>query len=253
MDTEDKIGFTTFCTEDWLPLMKVLVDSVRTFSKYPITINCLNFDYDFKDPLVTSRRLDLPISFYGICKAKIISSVESDYDVSLVLDADMVVTKDVDKIFNENLKVKDLDFPLFAKHPHNPFTNPNHCYVMPTVKIFTDKMPKMKYVYASYLFGNKNKWFLKEVLTEMEKHDGLTGADEIVINALLTKYEVDFDIGYNFLPNSTLIDCYLNKDFQNKELYETYLKYDCLVKFFIFHGCKDSNVARSILERLKNE
>jgi hypothetical protein len=250
-----KIGFATFCTENFKEILNCLIESVLEFSKYEITVFSINFDYLHENNRVKSKRIDLDIlDYYNICKVKIISSLENDYDVGLILDADMIVTKEIDEIFNENLnRVIDSDFPLFAKHPHNPFnSNPHTLYV---VRQYTDKPPKMKYVFASYLFSNKNKWFLQEVLDEMNKtHVG--GEDEIIINSLLAKYQVDYDIGYNYLPNGTsnLVNDYLTNQISD-ELRGTYLQYDCPVKFYIFHGhgCKDPNVMKEWINLIKNK
>lgn len=251
-----KIGFVTFCTENYVNILDCLIDSVLEFSKYEITVFSINFDYKHDNNRVKSKRIDLnTVDYYNICKSKIISSINNDYDVGLVLDSDMIVTKDIDSIFDENMdKIINSDFPLFAKHPHDPFSNPHH-HAINTIKIFTNKKPKMKYVYASFLFSQKNKWFLNEVLNEMEKNR-VNGEDEIVINALLTKYEVNYDIGYNYLPNGTdtLVNNYLNEQ-MSEELHQTYLKYDCPVKFYIFHGhnCKNPQKMKEYINLIKNK
>lgn len=249
-----KIGFTTFCTENFKEIMDCLIESVLEFSKYEITVFSINFNYKHNDKRVKNKRIDLEkLDYYNICKVKIISSIECDYDIGLILDSDMIVTNKIDEIFDENFeKIINSDFPLFAKHPHNPFNNPNH-HAINTIKIFTDKTPKMKYVFASFLFSNKNKWFLQEVLNEMNK-TSVQGEDEIVINALLAKYEVNYDIGYNYLPNGfdVLINDYLTNNISD-ELYNTYLIFDCPVKFYTFHGhnCKNPIKMREYINLFK--
>lgn len=250
-----KIGFTTFCTQDYIDILNNLVESVLLFSKYEITIFSINFDYVHPSPKVKSKRVDLSHpTYHEICKIKVISSVENNYDVGMVLDCDMIVTKDIDSIFDENMeKVLSSKFPLFAKHPHDPFSNPNHPGIH-LIKHITDKKPKMKWVFASYIFSDKNKWFLKEVIETMDTHS-LPGEDEIIINALLVKYEVSYDIGYNYLPNaleSNLHD-YLNNTISH-ELKTCYLDYECPVKFYTFHGhlCKNANEGKKFINEIKN-
>lgn len=249
-----RIGFTTFCTENYKEILGCLIESVIEFSKYEITVFSINFDYVHPNDRVKSKRIDLiNTDYYNVCKTKIISCLQSEYDVGLILDTDMIVTKEIDNIFDENVdRILDSKFPLFAKHPHNPFTHP---YTKSTVKEFTEHEPKMKYVYASFLFSKNNLWFLEEVLDEMNKRH-IMGEDEIIINSLLTKYQVDYDIGYNYLPNGTenLLNDYLN-DTVSEELRITYLSYDCPVKFYIFHGhnCKNPEIMRSWINLIKNK
>ena len=250
-----KIGFVTFCTENYIQILDCLIESVIQFSKHEITVFSINFDYKNNNSRIKSKRVDIDkVDYYNICKMKIFSSIECGYDVGLVLDCDMIVTKDIDKIFEDNLqRVISSDYPLFSKHPHDPFSQPGH-HAINTIKKLTYKAPKMKYVFASYLFSTKNKWFLYEVLEFMNTKK-LIGEDEIVINGLLAKYEVDYDIGYNYLPNGTdnLVNDYLYNSVST-ELYETYLKYDCPVKFYIFHGhnCKNPEKMKNYINLIKN-
>jgi hypothetical protein len=251
-----KIGFTSFCTESFREIMDALVESVLEFSKYEITVFSINFDYIHSDDRVKFKRIDVgDPSYYEICKIKIISSIECGYDIGLVLDCDMIVTDEIDKIFDENYeKILNSKFPLFAKHPHNPFARPDH-YAMSVIKNFTDKKPKMNYVYASYLFSNENRWFLQEVLDVM-KHNNVQGEDEIIINALLTKYEVDYDIGYNYLPNGYDENVYgYSNNIVSPHIKEHYLDYGCPVKFFIFHGhnCKNPEKMKEYINLIKEK
>jgi hypothetical protein len=63
--------------------------------------------------------------------------------------------------------------------------------------------------------------------------------EEAIINALLTKYECDYDIGYNYFPNcfENIVDYYFDENYVEgkNELYETYIKFNCPVKFYLFH------------------
>jgi len=252
-------GFVTFCTENYLSIINNLLESVLKFSKHEITVYTINFDHNFNTDRVDSKRINLEdLTYYNICKAKIIASVDSKYDYCLILDGDMIATPEIDNIFSENRdKISDCKFPLFAKHPHNPFENPSHKNnLINLINRYTDKSPKIKYVYASYLFTNKSKWFLEEVLSEMNLLKNNPGEDEFVINALLTKYQVEYDIGYNYLPNCTekIVEYYLNGDIEGKaELYDTYLKYDCPLEFYIFHGhkCKDVEFSRELIKKME--
>lgn len=252
-------GFNTFVTENWLPLVEVLIDSILAFSKYPITVNCINFDYKFDHPRVNTKRANLSYaSFDAVCSVKWSSLLENTYDICAMLDADMIATADIDELFETNTKVLSSDTPLFAKHPHNPFENPVHKDNIKFLSsVFSEHSPKMKWVYACGLVALHHKNFIKELLESWQYYARLYGSspyieDEGLLNALLTKHQVKQDIGYNYLPNSTLSYDYINNSINDsKELYESYLQFDCPVKFYLFHGCKDPNIAKTILDQLK--
>ena len=251
-----KIGFTAFCTANFSKITDNLVRSILAFSKHEITIYSINFDYVFNDCRVKTKRVNIDnLNIFKIFRTKIYAAVDSEYDVGLMLDGDMVATKEVDRIFDENMdRILQSKYPLFAKHPHNPFTIPD---IMKRVRLYTDKEPKMPYVFATCLFSKENKWFLKDVYDKMIESE-MGNNDNDVVCALLTRDEVDYDIGYNYLPNGTegLIDCYLNNSQENcEELNKTYLDNGCPVKFYFFHGhkCKDSKYMESVIERIKDK
>jgi len=251
-----KIGFTTFCTEDHKEIMDCLVESVLEFSKHEITVFSINFDYKHQSSRVKNKRIDLDrLTFFDICKVKIMATLQCDYEFGMSLDSDMIVTDIIDNIFIENEeRVLSSNFPLFSKHPNDPFSNPNH-HAIHTLKNFTDKKPKMKYVYAHFLFSEKNKWFLEEVVEVMNKMNP-SDDDEMVINALLTKYEVDYDIGYNHLPNcyDMNVECYLNNTI-SEDIQMVYLNNDCPVKFYTFHGhnCKSTSKMKEYINLIKKQ
>jgi hypothetical protein len=184
---------------------------------------------------------------------KIFASIDCNLDVGLILDGDMIVTNRIDDIFNENLdRVVNSEFPLFAKHPHNPFAKKEYLNM---VKKYTSKTPKMKWVYASYLFSKKNIWFLEKVYKEMESNYDQVGEDELIINAFLTEYEVNYDIGYNYLPNclNDMIDIFFGRS-KNTVENNMYLQFDCPVKFYMFHGhlCKDIEQGKKLINEIKS-
>lgn len=252
------IGFSTVVTENWLELAKVLVDSILVFSQFPITVNCINFDYNFNNHRVISKSLilDSP-NWNNICMSKWTTLQSLPYDITLMVDADMIALPTIDNIFQENYdKIQRTEFPLFAKHPHDPFSHPDHAqHLSFLIKLFTNNKPKIKYVYAHGLFHRKHQFFIDDMINHINPYFKTSRSfcgDEGLLNVLLTKYGVSEDIGYNYLPNYTLAGSFINDVvLGDKELYETYTKYDCLVKFYMFHGCKDNNIAQLILDKLK--
>ena len=249
-----KIGFVTFCTENYINIMDNLVESVLSFSKYNITVYSLNFDYRHESNRVIVKRVDLEtLTYFNICKMKIFASIDCGLDVGLILDGDMIVTNQIDNIFDENIdKVVNSEFPLFAKHPHNPFVRNDYTN---TIKRYTSKKPKMKWVYASYLFSRKNVWFLEKVYKEMELINNQVGEDELIINSLLTEHEVNYDIGYNYLPNGVneMVDIFFGR-IENTVENNPYSHHDCPVKFYMFHGhlCKNVEQGKKLIEEIKS-
>jgi hypothetical protein len=249
-----KLGFVTFCTQEWMGILENLIESVLSFSKYDIYVYSINFDYTGNSDRVVSKRVDINYpNYFNICKTKIFSSVDCPLDIGLVLDCDMIVTNQIDKIFDDNYsRLLDSKFPLFAKHPLKVLETWPH--FLTTIRQYTDKEPKMKWVYASYMFSNSNKWFLQEVLDEMNKLDSQAGEDELIINALLTKYEVDYDIGYNYLPNGLddMFDLFFNIKEDTIEN-NWYLQQGVDVRYYVFHGHKIKDVffGKNLIKEIK--
>ena len=82
--------------------------------------------------------------------------------------------------------------------------------------------------------------------------------EESILNALLSKYQFDYDLGYNYFPNGfkCVIENYLNYNEDGKQhIYETYLKYDCQIKFYAFHGHDIKNIeyGKYIIQQILNK
>ena len=253
-------GFIIFLTKNWLNIIENLVDTVLTFSIYDIEINCINFEYNFNNPRIKQKTIYIDNdNFFNITKCKLISTINTNFDVALLLDGDMIVTPEIDQIFIDNTdRVQTYKCPLFAKHPHNPYDKYMHI-----ISTIINKPPKMKWVYSNYFFHKSQKWFFQEALDYMNSIDlnkqsfFLPVPEESILNALLIKYDVDYDLGYNYFPNG--VDCvinyylYGNNSEGKKHITETYLNYNCPVKFYAFHGhqIKDLNYCKEIIKQIK--
>lgn len=251
-------GFNTFTTLSHLPLVQVLIESILKFSKYKITVNCINFTHDFEHERVASNSIELnPISFNAICMIKWLTLLNNPYDICAILDSDMIATKEIDQLFENNEeKILKSKYPLFAKHPHNPFTNPIHEEALRNLnKYFSDNTPKMKWVYACGIVAPHHKEFISEIVSNLSffYQQGIKShiEDEGTLNALLTKYQVCEDIGYNYLPDYKFFKAYIDNNLEDKELHEQYLKNDCPVKFYLLHGCKNLKEAENIYSQLR--
>ena len=254
-------GYVIFLTHDWLPLVSNLIDSVLLFSKYEVEVNCINFEYNFNNSRIKSKTINIQLlDFFNITKCKIHATLNTEFDIALLLDGDMIVTPDIDKIFSDNEnKIQECKFPLFAKHPHNPFDRWNHI-----VSRISTKSPKMKWVYSNYLFSTKQKWFFEEILKIMNNIPDIEHSlyypvpEESIINALLAEHEVDYDLGYNYFPNGfiNVINEYLYGDEEGKYHIKTnYEDYDCPVKIYAFHSHDIKNVdyGKIVIQKLYNK
>ena len=116
----------------------------------------------------------------------------------------------------------------------------------------------MGYVYAHFLHSQNHKWFFKEVLEAMDSVVDPSGweHDEYMINAVLAKYAVTDDIGYNFMPNGTdaMFRDYVNGTVSD-ELKTVYLMRHTKVKFYSFHGhnCKNPTIMREWINIMKTK
>ena len=139
-----KIGFVTFCTSNWVNILDNLIDSVLEFSKYDITVYSINFTYTHNNSRVKIKPIFIQNeSYYEICKQKIFSTLDCDYDIGLILDSDMIVTDKIDNIFDENLdRITNSEFPLFSKHPNNAFESAKDV-MRQHLDIFTSEKPRM--------------------------------------------------------------------------------------------------------------
>lgn len=254
-------GFVIFLTEGWLQIVSNLINSILLFSKYNIEINYINFNHTINNKRVKNNFITLDnLDFFNITKCKIISTIQSEFDIGLILDGDMVVTKDIDNIFFDNEdRIMSCEFPLFAKHPHNP--HEKYKYITSFV---SKEEPKMNWVYSNYLFSKNHKWFFTEVLDYMNsipqnQHDFFYPVpEESILNALLSKYKVDYDLGYNYFPNGfeCVVDHYLHYNEEGeKHIKETYLNYNCPIKFYAFHGHSIKNVeyGEYVIQQIQNK
>lgn len=253
-------GFSTVVTQQWIPLIDILINSIISFSKFPITVHCINFEHNFNNERVKSKTLNFKtLDWNVVCMAKWLALKELPYHNTLMIDSDMIALPDVDNIFTENKhKIEQSKFPLFAKHPHDPFSNKDYTqHLSYLINFFTNNKPQMKYVYAHGLFHRKHQYFVDDLISNMNKYlrtKATFCGDEGLLNVMLTKHQVTEDIGYNYLPNTTLGEAYINNEINdNQELYDTYLKFQCPVKFYLLHGCKNPVIAQDLLQKLKNK
>jgi len=249
-------GFVTFvnANEKYLKLNDILIESILHFTDLEVEVNAINFDFCHNSDRVISKRINLnQENFATICYAKISSSLTSNFDIGLQLDADMIVTPDIVKVFD--MIEENHSFIKGSRHPWNgPFSRSH----FETLQRVGGNKITQPYIHATYLFTKNSKNFLQEALDNafaMHKDNfHPVNFDETILNCLLWKYEKE----------DCFVDCYdpYFEVFKSKIGMKTEQRFDHRlpytdienfpVNFYLSHGCKDPIEARSILNTLRS-
>ena len=235
-------GYVTFVddSQQYQNLTDILVESVLNFSTRPIEIFSINTDYRHSSERVINRRVDLKTSkdYASICYSKLYSSFNSEFEYGIQLDSDFIITKYMDKLFEDTHTITTT--PLGSLHPSDPN---NQEFVMNYLGVTKKTQP---YVHATYLFSNNCKPFLEECynLSQFFYQNGINppNYDETIYNSMLWKYGsnrwVDcYDPYYDFFLNHNHKDMHGYGWMKN-------------VNFYSCHGIKDPNFARKVLDNL---
>lgn len=247
----DNKGFITYVNNNanYINLVEVMIDSVLTFTDLPIELFTINFDYKHSNKRVLSKRLNINESRPNLYYAKLIACEQSEFDVTMHIDSDAIVTPELMNMFTGK---SDTDLVLMPLHPWNgePY---------PAVKIIMNELKVVKtqpYVHAAaFLFTKQSKPFFKEIWDYSQR---LTfhpeNFDESLLNCFLWKYKQTNCYLDCFDPYFEYFKCV--KDIVPND-YKEYLAYTKIPNFkvhnYISHGCKDPNHARFIFEELKKQ
>jgi len=234
-------GYVTFVNNNWIyvQLTNILIESVLSFSKFDIEVFSINFDFKYPSDRVRITRINIPHESYGnICYCKLYGSFNTIFDNGVQLDADMIITKDADLLFNHCIDIDQT--PLGSLHP-NDFYHPSIDSIMHYLGCQKRTQP---YVHATYIFSNSCKPFLEECykISQDMRKKGISpiNFDETIYNVLLWKYNC-----------TKYVDCYDPNwlIFTDRSLKDIHYK-DMAVNYYICHGLKDPHVARNILNGL---
>lgn len=239
-----KEGYVVFVNQNkkYIELTNILIESVITFSTRPIEVFSINFDYKHSSNRVLNKRINLTNeNFENICYSKLYSSYNSIFDYGIQLDSDFIITKEMDKLFDECYKIETT--PFGSIHPSDPNNQHN---IMSYLGVNDKTQP---YVHATYLFSNKCKDFLKEcfLLSNELQSKGIIphNYDETILNVMLWKYKsINTTITYD-----PYYDYFINRSDENKL---THGYGDLPINFYSCHGEKDPIRAKEILNKLIN-
>jgi hypothetical protein len=201
--TEKKRVFITFVTgERYERLASILERSILKFSVYKLIIYQPS-DFDFV--LNTQENQSYYLTIYKILAC--LKALEH-YDEVVFLDADCLVTPNIDKIWNFSSN----KFPLlplarfynFSRWPHDKWvcSDPNW-FPEGKKRVGCDNIDFQNFYCQSccLLFNSSCRDFLTEVLSYFENFDGVAFpfGDETIINCLFWKYGFSHNLGNVFL------------------------------------------------------
>lgn len=242
-------GFISFCDAKYAPLMQVLIDGLQNFSDKPIEIFGINMSRNpFKNTNVVFRPAPMKDGgFNRICYMKIYASLNTNFDFSVMLDADMVPNRNVDELVTFAI-ANAKKYPLNAGHGKDP---DNQAETMTRVGAVSKSMP---YVHATYCMSKESKPFWEEAQRYVDEFIKIgfwpSNADETIINSLLWKYGVTKQMS-TFDPTYQIFDLY-KKGLTYKEGPLAGYYEGKHLTYHIFHGCKDVEKAKGISNELRN-
>lgn len=242
-------GYVAYATENFYPYLEILLDSHKAFSKYPIVVFGINSDIPFstdKYPLLIKRIIYVPfIDRDSIMFAKPKIILLSNIKNGIYVDADMILNDGVDNLFDNHKNIKN--YPLCPEYIYD--NNGQRLKdLMRAMKVSYKTLP---YVQAQLIFSDKCKDFLIEWEKSCRRFKNLSmkvDHDESVLNVLLWKYNAK-DCVNCWEPWYPLAYDYINDTLEN----HPNLGYERMIgklHYYMFHGCKDTQISRNILNSL---
>lgn len=254
-----KKGIIAFTNEKYLKLTETLIESILKFSSLPVTIVTMGFDHDFKNNRVNSKQLDLELnqnSWVESTLSKYIVCAQTPYDITFYADIDLIITKEFESWFNSiEPTVSSLEALFCCKHPHYP-CNENNLSLLQFFKKFGIGATPDYILTAGYAYNRKFiPHFLdahKRAINLVKESVEFPTGEECFLNAFLMQNKLIRDSGYDYLPNAELFESYINKSLDAKNyLHPIYQKEGRYIKPILFHGNKDINRARYMIEEIE--
>lgn len=236
-------GWVVFANESYFPLLEVAIAGLHTFSTRPVVAVGINADIPFsleKYPRLIKKRIDVDLNARLVYFYKPQAILAADLEYGIYLDADALVNKGCDKLFEEARRVKD--YPLLPRHEDDAYV------LWDATEFFGVKRRSMHYVHSDVIvYSKKCLPFLMEWSEICLNYPwlGVPVWDETLINVLLWKKGAAEQL-YICDPYNAYFQDYLDLP------YETIAQppYD---KWFMFHGNKDVERGWRMLEALKHK
>ncbi|MDA1276321.1 MAG: hypothetical protein O2960_20080 [Verrucomicrobia bacterium] len=240
--------FVIFTDERYSELCRVLLDGLETFSKAKVIIVSTGFDFRHPHPGMLSVRNDF--EFTGMCD---FSMRRLDYlkkipGPFIMLDADMVPNWNVDELFS------------LCDHCDPSFQQPAVCgFFDPKISKILNPMAGFTYCNMVPLISGKDfsEWlddlwpsFMECGRIHREIHDGCEIDDEKSMNWVRCMSQKSSRIGI-VSSDRFLFPVYLSDEIGKPEKMGDLYHCDKHVSWHLFHGEKDPEVARKMLEEIK--
>ena len=256
--------YVTYATANYFPLLEVLLDSMKAFSSHPIIAFGVNAEIPFsseKYPFLTKRRIDIELPQNGISFTKTIMLLkprillESGIESGVYIDADIILNVDCDHLFSYCKQASQT--PLSPTYPHEA-TVPQEL-----IKAMGVEKPTMRLVHDPVIvFTQACIPFFEQWEKANQQWGNLSEevADESTYNVLLWQYGATtslpvcdpffllfYDYYYGETRRNTTGGYYQGN---KRVILDGYKEVLGNIHFYLFHGCKSANRARSILDLL---
>jgi hypothetical protein len=265
----NKIGIITFTDKKYLDLSLELINSVLKFTNFNLTLFTIGFDYKHQNNRVSCIKIEPSIkspNWQTTCFYKHEICSLSPYETTIYLDSDIIVTPEFQKFFLENEEKIQKSNTIFGiAHPHSPSTNlnfPVRPYINNFFKIFgVDEVHG--YILASTYAFNKRLNGMFDILFKkdkilVDKNIIPIAGDEMTLNLYLHKNNLilDADCGVDFSPNYSegFFESYISDTWKTcYKFIKDYKDYNRMVAPILFHGNKDVEYAKSMIEKLSTK
>jgi hypothetical protein len=221
--------------QTYIDLMKTTIQSIIQFSKYKFIIYCVgipNKVFEDHEQIIIRNIDDTLNSVYYYKPFVITDAIKQGLKSGFYIEADDVLTPIADNyLYYQSFSIKDV--PLSPIHPDDVIIPEND------IKMIDNNLSKTQhYIHGHVLFNSSCLPFIEEWLYHCVKSNHFfRNADETVLNLMYWKYNCKnhylkiIDPWYeNFYnePNSRKIAC-------------------------TFHGCKEPNIQKKLLDDIKKE
>lgn len=237
-----KFAYVTFVNYNlnYIQLMKVTIDSIKTFSSFPLILYCVDFPFNtnitdifdnLSDQIIIRYINNIHLqNIYYYKPYVILDVIKNGLESGYYIESDDVMSPNADLILQQALKQKKLnEFPISPIHPDDAEI-PKSNYDLVGVERKTGH-----YIHAHVLFTISNLKFVEEWLSYCLKSNTYRNADETVLNLLYWKHNLKNH-------HLDLIDPWYENFYTNPHNRNSICSY---------HGCKDALIARQLFEDMK--
>lgn len=241
-------AFITYANSGYFPLVEVLLESVKAFSSHPIVVFGINDDVPFSTdrfPFMVKKRIDIDnLQHHDIIFAKPLVIENAGVRRGVFVDADVILNEGCDVLF------KYCDYAI--NYPLCPIFPWEVNYEGKLMQILNVTKKTMPYVHLPLVVFNEScKPFIQEWVkyTGPEYRPFAPCFDETVFNVLLWKHGVE-NWYFNLCdPYYALAYDYLSGG-KKQHVQHGYKNWIGKIDFYLFHGCKEAEEARKILNLL---